>query len=155
MKAQRTPWWHYVTLLISGLLVGLIAASWASRHSSAMMSAPWYLTASIIGVGFVVLWSAWQVRRFVDGKITKMAPERSVNTLVFAKALGLAAAALAGWYLGIFAIVIQHAEVEYFATVAWQTSVAAVACGIDVGFGALGEFWCLMPPDGEKRDSGK
>ena len=93
MKARRTPWWHYLVLFVIFFLIGLIAATWSSRNSSAMMSAPWYLSASIVGVGLVIAWSAWQVRRFVDGKIRKMSPQRSVNTVICAQALALAAAA--------------------------------------------------------------
>ncbi|WP_240680350.1 DUF3180 domain-containing protein [Alloscardovia theropitheci] len=152
MKAKRTPAWYYFAFGIIGFLVGLISASWTSRHSSAMVSAPWYLSASIVGVGLVVAWSAWQVKRFADGKIHKMAPERSVNTLIFAQSLALAASALAGWYAGIFVIAIQHTEVAYFTTVSWQTAVAAIACLIDLGLGILSEFWCLMPPTGEKEE---
>lgn len=150
MKARRTPWWHYLVLFVIFFLIGLIAATWSSRNSSAMMSAPWYLSASIVGVGLVIAWSAWQVRRFVDGKIRKMSPQRSVNTVICAQALALAAAALAGWYGAHFIIAVQHTDIAYFSTVAWQTAIATAACLVDLGLGIVSEFWCLMPPDGEK-----
>ncbi|WP_018143218.1 DUF3180 domain-containing protein [Alloscardovia criceti] len=152
MSSKRTPWWYYVIGAVLGFLFGIIAATWTSKHSSAMMSAPWYLSASIVAVGAVVTWSAWQVRRFVEGKITKMAPQRSVNTLIFAKALGLSAAVLSGWYLGLFIITIQHFEIAYFATITFELAGAIVACFIDLGLGILSEFWCLLPPAGEKDE---
>ncbi|WP_418968989.1 DUF3180 domain-containing protein [Alloscardovia omnicolens] len=152
MKARRTPWWYYPLIAFVGFLVGLIVSTLMSRHASAMVSAPWYLSASILAVGLVVAWSAWQVHQFAEGKISKMPPERSVNTLIMAQAVGRTAAALVGWYLGIFVIVIHHADVAYFATVSWETALAAIACLIDVGLGIVSEIWCLMPPTGEEKE---
>lgn len=153
MKARRTPWWYYPLLALIGFLLGLIVATLMTHHASSMVSAPWYVSASIVGVGAVVAWSAWQVHQFTQGKISKMPPERSVNTLVMAQAVGCTAATLFGWYIGIFVVVIQHADVSYFASVSWETAMAAIACLIDVGLGVISEIWCLMPPTGEEKDS--
>ena len=77
MKARRTPWWYYPLLALIGFLLGLIVATLMTHHASSMVSAPWYVSASIVGVGAVVAWSAWQVHQFTQGKISKMPPARS------------------------------------------------------------------------------
>lgn len=153
MKAQRTPWWHYIAAALIAFLLALIINTWSVQHDNAMLSAPWYLSASIVAVGLVITWSAWQVRRFATGKITKMAPQRSVNTLIMAQALGLAGALLTGWYVGGFIVALHHASVEYFATIAWQTGIAALACIVDIILGIISEYWCMLPPEGQKKEN--
>lgn len=151
MKAGRTPWWHYVACGVIALLVGLIINTISVQHGGSMLSAPWYLSASIIAVGLVVTWSAWQVRRFALGKITKMAPQRSVNTLIMAQAVALAASLLAGWYAGAFLVAVQHADVQYFVDIAWQTGIATLVCIIDIILGIISESWCMMPPSEQEE----
>lgn len=151
MKARRTPWWHYIECSVIAFLFGLNINTWSIQHGSAMVSAPWYLTASMIAVGLVIAWSAWQVHRFATGKITTMAPQRSVNTLIMAKALGLTGSLLAGWYAGAFVIAVQKLDIPYFEDIAWHTGVAVLVCIIDIILGIISEYWCMLPPSEGKE----
>ena len=135
MKARRTPWWYYPLLALIGFLLGLIVATLMTHHASSMVSAPWYVSASIVGVGScggVVSMASSSVRS--SCKISKCLLNVALIRSLWLSC-GMYSSHVVWLVCRYFVVVIQHADVSYFASVSWETAMAAIACLIDVGLG--------------------
>lgn len=146
MKARRTPWWHYVVALVLGLLAGLALFVLTQHNTYTLLGAPPLVTVLLVLLGILVLVLAWQVRQYAKGKIRSMNMDNAVNTLLLSKALGLAGAALAGWYGGQMLPALGHLEAEFYRGVAVECGVAVLVCLADMVIGIVGEYWCQLPP---------
>ena len=105
MKVRRTPWWYYLVALIIGLAGGVGLAMLDERMATSLLGAPWFVDVVLMAMGIAVLALALQVHAYANTDPAKrphafINPQRAMITLVLAKALGLAGAALAGWYGG-------------------------------------------------------
>lgn len=156
MKARRTPWWQYVVALVAGALVGAALAWLDSSSEIAMLGAPWPVTVLLLLLGVTVLVMALNVHAYVKGKRPYLDPQRSVMTLVLSKALGIAGAALAGWYVGQLLVCLPHRGIEYYDGVIVECAAAAVVCLADMVIGIVCEGLCQLPPgDGPESPKAK
>lgn len=151
MRARRTPWWQFMAAIALGLLAGVGVAAWAERYGQSLIGAPWFVSAILAALGVLVLVLAIQVHKYAttDPKRrphTFINPTRALYTLVLAKALGLAGAALAGYYLGQILMSLAHAEADYYSQAILECAVAAVICVADMVIGIVGEWLCQLPP---------
>ncbi len=152
MKTQRTPWWYYVTAMILGLAAGSGVSYYGEEFSGmSLLGTPWIVSALLAVLGAVVLILALQVHKYATTdpakRTTMFDPMKAVYTLVLCKALGVAGAALAGWYGGQILIVIAHVEASYYAKVLVECSIATLICLIDMVIGIVGEWLCQLPPN--------
>lgn len=152
MKAQRTPWWYFVTAMILGLALGAAIAYYGEDVAGvSLLGAPWIVLVLLMVLGIVILIMALQVHKYATTdprkRSTVVDPMKAVYTLVLSKALGLAGAALAGWYGGQILVVLAHAEAPYYSKVLVECVVAAVICLADMIIGIIGEWLCQLPPD--------
>lgn len=65
-------------------------------------------------------------------------PQKAFGTLVACKALGLAGAALAGWYGGQIIMSLPHGEAEFYSQAIIECVVACVVCVADMIVGIVG-----------------
>ena len=152
MRARRTPWWYYPVALVVGALGGLGLAAVDERMTTSLLGAPWFVDLLLLSLGIVVLVLALQVHAYANTDPAKrphtfINPQRAMMTLVCAKALGLAGAALAGWYGGQALICLAHLEASYYRDAAVECAIALVICIIDMVVGIVSEGLCQLPPD--------
>lgn len=152
MGARRTRWWVYLIAIVLGFAAGELLAGFEQNHTFGMLGAPWFVSALLVILGFVVLYLAWQVHKYTTTDPKKRAalktfdPERAVNTLVLAKALAVAGAILLGWYGGQAVHCLPHAEASYYHTVIIECVIACVASLWDMIAGIWSEWLCMLPP---------
>lgn len=146
MKARRTPWWYYVIAVILGGFAGVMLVKLTEHSEYTFTGAPWIVPVLLALMGILVLVMAWQVRRYIKGDLREMSMTRAVNTLVLAKSLGVAGAALVGWYGGQLVMCLPHLDAEYYANAALECGVSVVVCLADMIIGIVGEYWCQLPP---------
>ena len=152
MRARRTPWWHYVVACALGLLAGIGLARYSESSDLSLIGAPWIVSVLLGVLGITVLILALQVHKYATTDPRKRAdmkplnPDRAVNTLVLAKALGLAGAALVGWYGGQIIMIVGHIEAAFYTQAVAECAVAAVVCLADMIIGLVGEWLCQLPP---------
>ncbi|MBW3088414.1 DUF3180 domain-containing protein [Bifidobacterium sp. 82T24] len=156
MKMRRTPWWQYVVAIVLGTLCGATLVK-ATEHSAyTLIGAPWLVSLLLAMLGTLVFVMSWQVHKYVKGEFKAMNMDRAVNTLLLAKSLGVAGAALAGWYGGQLIMSLGHLEAEFYSDAALECGVATVICLIDMVIGIVGEHWCQLPPkDGPEHPKTK
>lgn len=147
MKARRTPWWYYLIAALLGAFAGAGLVRLTQSSQINVLGAPWFVSAMLVLIAAIVLYMAWQVRLYVTGKRRQMDATRAVNTLVLAKALGIAGAALFGWYGGQLLMSLSHAEAPFYAEVIKECLFAAGAAVIDMVIGIIAERWCQLPPN--------
>lgn len=152
MKTRRTPWWYYPLALVLGALCGVGLAMLDERMATSLLGAPWFVDVLLLVLGLVVLWLALQVHAYANTDPAKrphafINPERAVYTLVLAKALAVAGAALAGWYGGQAVMCLTHIEASYYNGAAIECAVAALICIVDMIIGIVSEGLCQLPPD--------
>ncbi|KAB8289591.1 DUF3180 domain-containing protein [Bifidobacterium avesanii] len=147
MSARRTPWWHYAVGIVLGLVFGGGVALIGEANDLAVVGAPWIVPIVLGILGVVVFAMAWQVRQYVKGKRKYLNPAVSVYALVLSKALGLAAAALLGWYAGQLLVSLGHADAPFYANAMVECGVSAVVCIADLAVGIVGEWFCQLPPN--------
>ncbi|OXN00731.1 DUF3180 domain-containing protein [Bifidobacterium vansinderenii] len=146
MKARRTPWWYYAIAVILGGFAGVMLVKLTEHSEYTFTGAPWIVPVLLGLLGVLVLVLSWQVHKYVKGDLKDLSMERAVNTLVLAKSLGVAGAALVGWYGGQLVMCLPHLDAEYYANAALECGVAAVVCLADMIIGIVGEYWCQLPP---------
>lgn len=152
MSVHRTPWWQYLLGLILGLIAGMLLANISETSGLSLIGVPWFVSVVLLLLGIMVLVMSLQVHQYATTDPAKRArlkpldPTRAVYTLMLAKALGLAGAVLAGWYVGQIVVVVGHIEAEYYADAVVQCIFAAIVCVIDVIIGIVGEWLCQLPP---------
>ncbi|MDO4913769.1 MAG: DUF3180 family protein, partial [Bifidobacteriaceae bacterium] len=94
MQARRTQWWQYLLACLIGICAGVILMLAVERLNISIGGVPWFVSCIMLLVGVIILALAWQVRTYVksDPKDRKpLSMHKAYNTLVLAKALGLAA----------------------------------------------------------------
>ncbi|WEV67925.1 DUF3180 domain-containing protein [Bifidobacterium sp. ESL0769] len=150
MSARRTPWWYYVIAALIGLLFGAILVKSDEMSGLSLLGAPWFVAFVLILLGAVVLILALQVHQYAitDPRRRKswIDPTKAVYTLVLCKALGIAGAGLAGWYLAQALLCLPHWSIPYFQNVITQCAVTTVICIADMVVGIVGEWLCQLPP---------
>ncbi|PJM79382.1 DUF3180 domain-containing protein [Bifidobacterium scaligerum] len=152
MKARRTPWWQYGIAAALGLLAGIGLAVYGERSGLSLIGAPWVVAGLLAVLGVIVLALALQVHKYANTDPKKrphsfVNPTVAVYTLVLAKALGLAGAALAGWYGGQILMSISHFEAPFYHDAIIECAVSAVICVADMIIGIIGEWLCQLPPN--------
>lgn len=151
MKARRTPWWQYPVALALGALAGMGLAAVGERTGMALLGAPWFVILILVVLGVVVLVMALQVHAYATTdprkRTQRLDPTRAMYTLVLAKALGLAGAALAGWYGGQILMCLGHLEASYYHDAVIECAIAAAVCVADMIVGIVGEWLCQLPPE--------
>ncbi|TPF92047.1 DUF3180 domain-containing protein [Bifidobacterium sp. UTBIF-78] len=152
MKARRTPWWQYVIAVALGLLAGIGLASYGESSGLSLIGAPWIVAILLAVLGVAVLVMALQVHKYANTDSKKrphsfVNPTMAVYTLVLAKALGLAGAALAGWYGGQILMSVGHFEAPFYHDAIIECAVSAVVCVADMIIGIIGEWLCQLPPN--------
>ena len=162
MKARRTPWWCYVLAAALGLLAGMGLAKYGEISGFPLVGAPWIVPVVLAILGFVVLYMALQIHKYTTTDPEKRAqlkpldPQKAFGTLVACKALGLAGAALAGWYGGQIIMSLPHGEAEFYSQAIIECVVACVVCVADMIVGIVGEWLCRIPPiDGQESPAVK
>ena len=120
------------------------------RHCSVR---PWFVDVVLMAMGIAVLALALQVHAYANtdpGQAPARVHQPAAGpciTLVLAKALGLAGAALAGWYGGQALMCLTHLEASYYRDAAVECAIALVICIIDMVLGIVSEGLCQLPPD--------
>lgn len=152
MKVRRTPWWQYVIGAVLGLLAGMGLALYGEQSGLSLIGTPWVVAGLLAVLGLVVLVLALQVHKYANTDSKKrphsfINPTVAVNALVLAKALGLAGAALAGWYVGQILMSVSHIEAPFYHDAIIQCAVTAVVCVADMIIGIIGEWLCQLPPN--------
>ncbi|MCI1650022.1 DUF3180 domain-containing protein [Bifidobacterium tibiigranuli] len=151
MKARRTPWWYYLLAMLLGLAAGVGIAKYGERTGLPLIGAPWFVAALLALLGVVVLVLAWQVHKYATTDPAKRSsvfdPMKAVYTLVLAKALGLAGAALAGWYGGQILASLPHAQASYFSEAILECAITGAVSLADMVIGIIGERLCQLPPN--------
>ena len=150
MKAQRTPWWYYPLAALIGLIGGILLVKIDEASGLTLIGAPWVVPAVLLVLGIAILASALQIHRYTNTEPAKRSgfidPTRAVYTLVLAKALGIAGAALTGWYVGQIIMSLSHTDVSYYQRVIVECAVTAAVCLIDMIIGIISEGLCQLPP---------
>ncbi|MBT1171382.1 DUF3180 domain-containing protein [Bifidobacterium sp. SO4] len=152
MKARRTPWWQFALAAALGLLAGIGLASYGESSGLSLIGAPWVVAGLLAVLGLLVLIMALQVHKYANTDPKKrphsfVNPTVAVYTLVLAKALGLAGAALSGWYVGQILMSIGHFEAPFYHDAVIECAVSAVICIADMVIGIIGEWLCQLPPN--------
>ncbi|MDF7641301.1 DUF3180 domain-containing protein [Bifidobacterium sp. ESL0784] len=150
MSARRTPWWYYAIAALIGLLLGAILVKSDEMSGLSLIGAPWFVAFILVLLGAAVLILALQVHQYAitDPKKRKswIDPTKAVYTLVLCKALGLAGAGLAGWYMVQVLLTLPHWGIPYYQNVIIQCGVTTVICIGDMAVGIIGEWLCQLPP---------
>ena len=148
MRARRTPWWSFVLAAALGVLAGMGLAKYGEISGLPLVGAPWIVPVVLAVLGGVVLYMALQIHKYTTKDPVKRAqlkpldPQKAFGTLVACKALGLAGAALAGWYGGQIIMSLPHGEAEFYS----QAIIECVVCVADMIVGIVGEWLCRIPP---------
>ena len=138
MKARRTPWWCYVLAAALGLLAGMGLAKYGEISGLPLVGAPWIVPVVLAILGFVVLYMALQIHKYTTTDPEKRAqlkpldPQKAFATLVSCKALGVAGAALAGWYGGQLIMSLPHGEATFYSQAILECAIAAIVCIADM-----------------------
>ena len=146
MKARLTPWWYFAVSLLLGLLAGAALVEISEFWPMSLVGAPWIVPVVLLVLGAVVLVLALQVHQYVKGDRRELPPDQAVNTLILAKALGLAGALLAGWYGGQALMSLGRASSPYYRETVVQCAVSAGAALADLVIGIISERLCQLPP---------
>ncbi len=146
MKARFTPWWYFAIACLLGLLLGGFLEFLSDQSSLYLLGVPWFISALLLALGLIVLWFAWQVRRYTHGDREEINPQQAINTLIMSKALSLSCSALGGWYGGQLIMSLPHLNISYYKTAVIQCSIATAVCLLDVVIGIIAERWCRRPP---------
>lgn len=152
MRARRTPWWSFVLAAALGVLAGMGLAKYGEISGLPLVGAPWIVPVVLAVLGGVVLYMALQIHKYTTKDPVKRAqlkpldPQKAFGTLVACKALGLAGAALAGWYGGQIIMSLPHGEAEFYSQAIIECVVACVVCVADMIVGIVGEWLCRIPP---------
>ena len=160
MRTRRTPLAYYLVALILGMAGGLTISEISMSSRTDLMGAPWLVSLLLFILGVMILLMAIQVHRYAKGERKEMDSRFAVNTLVMSKSLGIACAALLGWYGSQALVSLGHSSAPYYAAVMQECLAASAVCLIDVVIGAVGEWLCQLPPDEgpenpKKRNSAK
>ena len=152
MKAHRTPWWQPAFGLALGLAAGAGVAVLGERYGFTLIGAPWFVAALLVAIGVLVLVLAINVHKYATTDPRKrprtfVNPTLAFHTLVLAKALALAGAALAGWYFGQIIPSVGHIEADFYAQAVTECAVTGVICLADMVIGLVGEWLCQLPPN--------
>ena len=145
MRARRTPWWSFVLAAALGVLAGMGLAKYGEISGLPLVGAPWIVPVVLAVLGGVVLYMALQIHKYTTKDPVKRAqlkpldPQKAFGTLVACKALGLAGAALAGWYGGQIIMSLPHGEAEFYSQAIIECVVACVVCVADMIVGIVGE----------------
>ena len=137
MRARRTPWWSFVLAAALGVLAGMGLAKYGEISGLPLVGAPWIVPVVLAVLGGVVLYMALQIHKYTTKDPVKRAqlkpldPQKAFGTLVACKALGLAGAALAGWYGGQIIMSLPHGEAEFYSQAIIECVVACVVCVAD------------------------
>ena len=148
MRARRTPWWSFVLAAALGVLAGMGLAKYGEISGLPLVGAPWIVPVVLAVLGGVVLYMALQIHKYTTKDPVKRAqlkpldPQKAFGTLVACKALGLAGAALAGWYGGQIIMSLPHGEAEFYSQAIIECVVACVVCVADMIVGIVGESGC-------------
>ncbi|MBB2955083.1 putative membrane protein YeaQ/YmgE (transglycosylase-associated protein family) [Bifidobacterium commune] len=150
MSARRTAWWYYVIAALLGLLLGAMLFKTDEITRLSLIGAPWFVSFVLVLLGVVVLVLALQVHQYAITDPTKrkswVDPTKAVYTLMLSKALGVAGAMLAGWYLAQLLLCLPHWGARYYQSVVIQCGIATVICIADMIVGIIGEWLCQLPP---------
>ena len=156
MRARRTPLAHYLVALVLGLMGGAGISELGMSTRTDLMGVPWLVSVLLFLLGAAILIMAFQVHRYAKGDRKEMDLRFAVNVLIMSKALGIACAALLGWYGSQALISMGHAGAPYYTQVMQECLVASLVCLIDVVAGAVGEWLCQLPPnDGPEKTDGR
>lgn len=150
MKVNRTPLWQYILAIVIGAFAGSVLMLAVQRFNVSMGGVPWFISLLMLLVGIIVFVLAWQVRTYVKAEPKDRKPlsmRKAFNTLVLAKALGLAASVLAGWYASQLLFALPHREASFYSTLIQECSLASVVCCFDIVVAAISEWFCQIPPD--------
>lgn len=151
MSTRRTPWWQPALGIVLGLAAGAGVAVLGERYGLTLIGAPWFVAALLVAIGVLVLVLAINVHKYATTDPRKrprtfVNPTIAFNTLVLAKALILAGAALAGWYFGQIIPIAGHMEADFYARSVLECAVTGVICLADMVVGIVGEWLCQLPP---------
>lgn len=152
MRARRTPWRQYVLAAVLGILAGMALAKYGEIEGLPLVGAPWIVPVVLIALGLLVLYLALQIHKYITDDPVKRAqlkpldPQKAFGTLMACKAMGIAGAALTGWYGGQIIISLPHSEAAFYGQAIIECAVACVVCIIDMIIGIVGEWLCQLPP---------
>ena len=150
MKAQRTPWWYFLLALVIGFIAGVGLVKFDEATGFNLIGAPWIVPAVLLLLGIVILIFALQIHRYVTTDPAKrrgfIDPVKAAYTLVLSKALGIAGAALTGWYGGQIVMSLAHADAPFYERAILESAVTGAVCLIDMVIGIIGEWLCQLPP---------
>ncbi|MCI1902147.1 MAG: DUF3180 domain-containing protein [Bifidobacteriaceae bacterium] len=147
MKARRTPWHYYVIAFLAGGIAGAGLALLSRNSTVTVLGSSWIVPILLGLLGVLVLVLAWTVHKYAKGELKEIDPRRAFNTLVMAKSLAIAGAALMGWYLGQLFVVIPRGDSPYYSEVILECAVSAGIAFFDLIAGIVAEWWCQLPPN--------
>ena len=115
-----------------------------------LIGAPWIVPTILILLGITILILALQVHRYATTDPGKrrgfIDPVKATYTLILAKALGVAGAALTGWYAGQITLSVVHSDAPFYGQAILECSVTGGVCLIDMVIGIISEWLCQLPP---------
>ncbi|WP_297316956.1 DUF3180 domain-containing protein [Bifidobacterium indicum] len=147
MRTRRTPIAYYFVALALGMAGGLVVSEVSMSTRADLMGVHWLVSLLLLALGVLVLIMCVQVHRYAKGERKELDSRFAVNALIMSKSLGIACAALLGWYGAQALMSMGHASAPYYASVMVECLVAAAVCLVDVVIGAVGEWLCQLPPD--------
>ncbi|BDR55033.1 membrane protein [Bombiscardovia apis] len=147
MNMKRTPATYYLLAVGLGLIGGVCLAQASERWQLNMLGAPWLVSALLLIAGIIIVLMARQVHKYAKGERKEMDPQFAVNALLLSKALGIACSALLGWYGGQALMSLSHWEAPFYKHIIIECAIAVVVCFIDIILGAVGEWFCQLPPN--------
>jgi hypothetical protein len=144
---QRT---RRANLVLVGAVVGLLSYAVLAMlltRGLGPVPVPGITWAAIGALAVVVLLLGRSVRRFTEGRPTRMDALAAARVAVLAKAGSHSGAALAGYFAAQGLSALANLGAPMLADHAWSAGAAALACLVLVAVSLVVESWCELPPD--------
>lgn len=155
MRVRRTPWWHFLILVLIGCVCGAGVILVGDHTSFSLIGTTWFVTCILLILGGLILYSTWQVHLYITTPPMKrkrqIAPIQAVRILVMTKSLGLVCALLLGYYTVQSLLLLDRSDIPFYRGVIIRCAVTAVVCLIDLVCSIIGEWLCQIPPDDQQE----
>lgn len=144
---QRTRW---PNLVLVAVVVGVVSYAMLTALVSRGMGpvpVPGTTWVGLAVVAVVLLLLGRAVRRFLEGRPTRMDALRAARVAVLAKAASLSGAALGGYFAAQVLSSLTNLGARMLQSQALSAGAATLACLVLVVVALVVESWCEVPPD--------